>query len=345
MELQQNCTSERLGDPSMKLCEHRVRWFTLAAFMAGLVGVPQAYDNEQVQSHLQPFVGAYLGLYKPNKSDLQNMVSGSTSFSTVMPGGGLELGVAYDRFHVGFAVGYQPANNGNVSGAAPEYFPTPAYTTKDQVTHLASDSGTSVIVLANSPQKYNYYSKYSYDMLPLEAFVDMTLFKNSSAVNFLIGGSAGISFVSLTLPYPVYAVASGDTTRYFLGTNGTDHESLFNFSGYVGARINLADRLNLEGQLGWRYAFTNEIYVSDMDADLRRNNSGLEVISSNNCPSCVESAKSVTSTNQRLDLSGPYARVDLRWTFASQSEKDMDRTSSRREALLGAMVASAHRYR
>jgi len=329
----------------MKLCEHRVRWFTLAAFMAGLAGVPQAYDDEQVQSHLQPFVGAYLGLYKPNKSDLQNMVSGSTSFSTVMPGGGLELGVAYDRFHVGFAVGYQPANNGNPSGATPDYYPTPTYTTKDQITHQASDSSTTVIVLKSSSSPYSYYSKYSYDMLPLEVFVDMTLFKNSSAVNFLIGGSVGISFVSLTLPYPVYSVASGDTTRYFLGTNGTDHESLFNFSGYVGARINLAHRLNLEGQLGWRYAFTNEIYVSDMDADLRRNNSGLELIGSSGGLSYYESAKSVTSTNQRLDLSGPYARIDLRWTFASQSEKDMDRTSSRREELQGAMLASALRYR
>jgi hypothetical protein len=331
----------------MKLCEHRVRWFTLAAFLAGFAGVPQAYDDEMVQSHLQPFVGAYVGLYKPNTDDLQNMVPGDNKFSSVMPNGGLEMGVAYDRFHVGISVGYQPTSHGDLTAAEavantvsyPESFTN---VRKDAITKNPSDSSTYVIVVSKWGN-YPYYTNYSYDMLPIELFLDATVFKNSSAINFLIGGSVGISFVSLTLPYPVYTVLSGDTLRYFKGTNGSDHEALINTSGYLGARINLADRLNLEGQVGWRFAFTNEIYVNDMDANLLKNNQGVTLIQTNY--GYYDKVKAAPATNQRLDLSGPYARVDLRWTFASQSEKEMDRTSSRREALQGAMMASAHRSR
>jgi len=34
-----------------------------------------------------------------------------------------------------------------------------------------------------------------------------------------------------------------------------------------------------------------------------------------------------------LDLSGAYFRADIRWTFASQSEKDEDRVSARRREM------------
>jgi len=175
----------------------------------------------------------------------------------------------------------------------------------------------------------------------------MTVFKNSAAVNFLIGGSIGAGLVSLTRPTPVYFMRVDDTLKYFRGTggqNGNEKEALFLYSAYAGLRINIAERLNLQGSIGWRGAFTDALYSADCDCEDYATNYDRIVLDPQT--GVIKAyASEVPIRKYRVDLSGAYLRADLRWTFASQSEKDIDRATTRRDELQRGMLASALRGR
>ncbi len=331
----------------MKFREHRVGWLTLAALAAIFSSPAQAaYDDEMAQSELQPFVGAYLGVYAPDHSDLKAVAPGANDFNKFVPGGGGELGVAYGRFHVGMSVGYQVWNHGDLSSteaAADQYVYPASFKSikKSTITGNPSDTSTYVQVV-DKWAVINDYTNYSYDMIPFDVFVDAALLSNKSPVNLLVGGSVGVSLMSIRFPYAVYGTHVGDTTRYYLGTNEVEHEAVFNLSAYTGVRINIAERLNLEAQIGWRVAYADSIYIGDMDANLSKQNGGIELVQAADGQNYYEKVGSTKAIAQALDMSGAYARVDLRWTFASRSDKERrDRTSMRRDALNGAMLASA----
>lgn len=328
----------------MKLCEQRNRWSTLAAVLMGLVASVHAYDEDHVQAHLQPFFGLYAGAYQNNTDDVNNILrKKGNDFLFAVPAGGVSLGVAYDRFHAGFSVGYQMVNSNDLSPAERD---SNGYSipTVNQVT--CADDSLSKCYVKGTPVLLRAFKDFNYDLIPLEAFAEVTMFKNSSYVNFLMGGSVGAAYMTLVNPDPLYSVQVGDTTKYFVGTggrNGGDRQGLFLFTGYLGARINIAERLNLQATAGWRGLFTDEVYSADCDCYLTRTTVDQYVID----PKTGE----ITGYGgggfgkYRLDLSGAFLRADLRWTFASQAEKDADRTSMRRQSLDEARVASAYRLR
>ncbi|MEN9355294.1 MAG: hypothetical protein RL318_2619 [Fibrobacterota bacterium] len=326
----------------MKLCESRTRLSVLAAAVLGAATLGQAYDEDHAQAHLQPFFGFYAGAYQNNLDDLKAMIPGKNDdFLPVVPNAGLTLGAAYDRFHVGLSVGYQMVNSGDLTAAeaAANARSIPTYS------FVATAPDTTKKWTMTGVDSYNYFRTYNYDLIPVEAFMDITMFKNTSAINFLIGGSAGIASMSLIQPTPVYGFVVGDTTKYILGTggrNGADREALFLYSAYLGARINIADRLNLQGSVGWRGAFTDEVYFSDCDCyEMTTDIQKIETDESGQ-PKKIY----ITPTRSyRIDLSGVFVRADLRWTFASMAEKDADRATMRRQDLQEANIASAYRLR
>lgn len=327
----------------MKLCERRIRWSTLAAALLGVATLGHAYDEDHVQAHLQPFVGGYVGLYQNNLDDLNKIAANKDDFLKLVPNAGLSLGVAYDRFHAGFSVGYQLPNSSTVTPDT-AFFPIGySRVRKDQVTGNPADS-SAYVIRVSQVQALPYFKKYSYDLVPMEAFAEVTMFKNSSYVNFLMGGSVGVTYSTINLPMSVYVVNSGDTTKFYRGTNITEHETLFNSSVYLGARINIAERLNLQGSIGWRFQFTDEIYVSDMDSYLLNSDAEAHYHVGKDY-GWIDNVYEGAVARQRLDLSGAFVRADLRWTFASQSEKDADRATMRRQEIRDAQIASAYRLR
>lgn len=330
----------------MKLCERRNRWSTLAAVLLGVVASAHAYDEDHVQAHLQPFFGVYLGGYQNNTDDLNNILeSKKNDFLPFVPNGGLSLGVAYDRFHAGFSIGYQMPNYNDLSDAERK---ANGFTTDTLTygTNVGECKDSLPCYYKSGKKQYLAFKDFNYDLIPLEMFAEATVFKNSSYVNFLMGGSIGLAYMTLVNPDPLHVVASGDTTKFYYGTggrNGADRQSLFLYTGYVGVRINIAERLNLQGSAGWRGLFTDEVYSEDCDCYLTRTTVQNYVTD----PATGE-IKSVTASGHgkyRLDLSGAFVRADLRWTFASQAEKDADRTSMRRQAFDEARIASAYRLR
>jgi hypothetical protein len=331
----------------MKLSEHRIRWSALVAILIGAATGAQAYDDDHVQSHVQPFLGAYVGMYQQNTDDLNKILPNKKNdFLPIVPNGGITLGAAYDRFHAGFGIGYQMISSNDLSAA--EQASNSSYVPVYKVGKYSrcADTSKACTYWDGTTSGIAAYKSFSYDMIPIEAFAEMTLFKNAAAVNFLVGGSAGVGLVSLTQPISAFTYQVGDTIKTFNGNggkNGADKEALFLYSGYVGLRINIAERLNLQGQIGWRGAFTDKIYFSDCDcyeyASIVQN-AAID-------PKTTE-ITSLTDANQRayrLDLSGAFVRADLRWTFASQAEKDIDRATTRRNEILGGMRTSALRGR
>lgn len=331
----------------MKLCERRNRWSTLAAVLMGLVASVHAYDEDHVQAHLQPFFGLYAGAYQNNTEDVNNILSSKKDdFLPVVPAGGLTLGVAYDRFHAGFSLGYQMVNSNDLTSAERDANAYGYPTVSKIFTSLCSDSAKGCYVFDGGVTPYRAFKDFNYDLIPLEAFAEVTMFKNSAYVNFLMGGSAGAAYMTLVNPTPLYGYQVQDTVRYIEGTggrNGGDRQSLFLFTGYVGARINIADRLNLQGSVGWRGLFTDEVYSADCDCYLYETAADDYILDQSTGEITSRAAPNIRK--YRLDLSGAYVRADLRWTFASQAEKDADRTSMRRQSLDEARVASAYRLR
>lgn len=328
----------------MKLCERRIRWSTLAAALLGVATLGHAYDEDHVQAHLQPFVGGYVGLYQNNLDDLNKIAANKDDFLKLVPNAGLSLGVAYDRFHAGFSAGYQFSNSATVTPQTANFPLNYTRVRKSTLTHNDADSSTYVIRV-NQSEVISYFKEYSYDLVPMEAFAEVTMFKNSSYVNFLMGGAVGMTYATMNLPMSVYTVYSGDTTKFFRGTGTTQHEALFNSSVYLGARINIAERLNLQGSIGWRFQFTDEIYISEADSYLQSRNQEEAHYEVGKDYGWIDNVYEGPVSNRRLDLSGAFVRADLRWTFASQSEKDEDRATMRRQEIRDAQIASAYRLR
>ena len=336
----------------MKLSEHRIRWSALVAILVGAAAGAQAYDDDHVQAHVQPFLGAYMGMYQANTDDLNNLLTNKKNdFMSFLPNGGITLGAAYDRFHVGFGVGYQMKNSNDLSAADQanntfSYYSTVAAPQSASKAYPACVDDTTKPCRLLTVTGIPALKRFSYDMIPIEMFAEMTVFKNAAAVNFLVGGSVGAGLVTLKQPISAYSIRVGDTIKSYPGTNGEnggDKEALFLYSAYAGLRINIAERLNLQGQIGWRGAFTDEIYFSDCNCYEFATNAENEVLDPE-----TGAVKKVSVTNERkyrLDLSGAYLRADLRWTFASQSEKDIDRATTRRDELQRGMLASALRGR
>ncbi|HOX51671.1 MAG TPA: hypothetical protein PKY05_09300, partial [Fibrobacteria bacterium] len=105
-------------------------------------------------------------------------------------------------------------------------------------------------------------------------------------------------------------------------------------TGYIGARINLGRRLNLEGQLGWRVLQSDAMELGDGMVTGRL--SEIKTDSAGKSTMFIEPAP--------LDLSGAYFRVDLRWTFASQVEREADqRTVLRAREVRDALALAALR--
>lgn len=331
----------------MKLCERRNRWSTLAAVLMGLVASAHAYDEDHVQAHLQPFFGLYAGAYQNNTDDLNNMLyKKKNDFLPVLPNAGLSLGVAYDRFHAGFSVGYQMPNYNDLTSADRDTNSAGMPTVSYGRSTACKDTATACYYFDGGSKSYRAFKDFNYDVIPLEMFAEATVFKNSSYVNFLMGGSIGLAYVDLVNPTALYAYREGDTLKYFPGTggrNGGDKQSLFLFTGYVGARINIAERLNLQASAGWRGMFSDEIYSADCDCYIYENSS--TQIALDPTTGEIKGYGGYYIRKYRLNLSGAFLRADLRWTFASQAEKDADRTSMRRQSLDDARVASAYRLR
>ncbi|MBK8802978.1 MAG: hypothetical protein IPN71_13180 [Fibrobacteres bacterium] len=278
----------------------------LAAAMAVLCAIPsqvRAWDEERVSSEIQPYFGVWAGTYMVNTDDLFANVDprakdtlGDDFFMKVIPAGGLSFGVAYSRVHVGINVGYQL-----LDGAS------------NRKTELA---------------KLGMFSKYQYQVIPVDLSLDVAMFPNEFPINLLLGGSAGIGFVGFRNPFTVLRRSEGTDiilTHYY---NDWTYSNALLATGYVGGRINLGRRLNLEGQIGWRVLQSDAMEL------------GEGMVKARLAETRIDSTLKATETYEPapFDLSGAYFRADLRWTFASKVEREADqRTVSRvrdvREAL------------
>jgi hypothetical protein len=258
-----------------------------------------AWDQDRVQSQIQPYFGAWLGMYcLSDRTDLYSIaqdndhsVLGNDFFSYVRPAGGASLGVAYSRYHVGINAGYQ-----------------------------LSDGGTS----ANIGNKLGY-SKYEYQVIPVDISLDVALLPNETPINLLIGGSVGLGLVGIRLPYEYLTHLSGTDTVYTRYYNDWNYTNALMGTAYVGARINLARRLNLEGQLGYRYLKSDEVELG--------RGSVLGKVDQYTVDSSGALKSYTTNFPQTLDLSGVYLRADIRWTFASDAEVEENRSSGRARVL------------
>jgi hypothetical protein len=257
------------------------------------------WDLDRIQSQIQPYFGGWLGMYGvSDRTDLyaiaqddNHSVLGNDFFSYVRPAGGASLGVAYSRYHVGINAGYQLVDGGTSS-------------------KVGNTLG---------------YSKYEYQVFPIDFSLDIALLPNESPINVLVGGSVGLGLVGIRLPYKYLTNLSGTDTVYTLYYNDWNYTNALLGTAYVGARINLARRLNLEGQLGYRYLKSDEVEL------------GRGKILGKTDQFTVDSTGAVKSytTNfpQTLDLSGVYIRADIRWTFASDAEVEENRASEHARVL------------
>lgn len=271
------------------------RFAAAAAMLAALPSVVGAWDEDRVQSQLQPYFGAWAGMYMVNREDLGRLARvDEENFSAIRPAAGLSFGVAYSRLHIGINGGYQliDGDKNMVSGYA-----SPVY-------------------------EKSYY--YRYQVIPLDASLEVALLPNEYPVNLLLGGSAGIGLVGLQLPfYELYHREDTlNITTYY--SNEWSYNNFLLATGYVGARINLARRLNLEGQLGYRVLKGDEVYLGH----------GYTLVKT--FQTAEDDSGRLVETRADdvpVSLSSFYFRADIRWTFASQSEKDEDRVSARRREM------------
>lgn len=270
----------------------------LAAAMAVLCAIPsqvRAWDEERVSSEIQPYFGVWAGTYMINPDDLYTNVGdkdqkvlGDNFFMKVLPAGGISLGVAYSRVHAGVNVGYQL-----LDGASGKE--------KD----LA---------------KLGLYSKYQYQVIPIDLSLDVAMFPNHFPVNLLLGGSVGIGLMGIRNPYTSLGRLEGTDTIITYYYNDWTYSNALLATGYIGARINLARRLNLEGQLGWRVLKSDAMELGD------------GMVTGRLSEIRIDSTRAMTSTIEPapMDLSGAYFRADLRWTFASQVEREEDKRTVQR---------------
>lgn len=297
----------------------------LAAAMAVLCAIPsqvRAWDEERVSSELQPYFGVWLGSYMVKTQDLYLIVNdpdektlGSDFFLPVVPAGGVSLGVAYSRLHVGINAGYQLVD-GNSSAREAQM------------------------------KARGWYSKYQYQLFPVDMNVDVALLPNHYPVNLLIGGSLGIGFLGMRSPqaksYHLEKSALSTDSVIVNDSVVSTHYNEMNYTnailatGFLGARINLGQRLNLEGQIGWRSLTTDAV---EMGRVVNGRTSEERFV-----PSGSTTPAEKTFEGVPLDLSGAYFRVDLRWTFASQVEREADqRTVMRVREVRDAMALAALR--
>ena len=268
------------------------------AVLCTLPSSARDWDEDRVQSEIQPYFGAWAGMYLVNHQDLDNLVSSSKQlsssfFSGERPAVGGSLGIAYGRLHVGFNGGYQLIDG--------DYLP-------------------KAIADADASLSSTYY--YRYQVIPLDISIDVALLPNKTPVNLLVGGSVGIGLVGLQLPIYVLANEVDSThTRYSYYHNDWNWNNYLLATIYVGARINLARRLNLEAQIGWRFLKSDEV---DLDHGYV-----LQETFQNTVVDSTGKSSSRTYANIPIDLSAAYVRADIRWTFSSQQERDEAATAER----------------
>lgn len=283
------------------------RLATAAALVALCAGTAPAYDEESVQEQLQPYFGVWLGMYQIETADLDYLVARHNGtktpeldiFNPVLPAGGISLGVAYGRLHVGLNGGYQLRDGDDFSKA--------------------------------KQAEYSVHESFKYELIPIDVSLDLALLPNEYPINMLIGGSVGIALFRFQNPFLFEARLEDSLPVYYPKENSWETSNFMLATAYVGARINLARRLNLEGQLGYRLLNTDEISTDGPDPMM---------------PGRLEQQDSsylITLKPIPVDLSGVYLRVDLRWTFASKADRERDaRYEERRKVLerLDARTAS-----
>ncbi|MCB9496050.1 MAG: hypothetical protein H6686_04090 [Fibrobacteria bacterium] len=291
------------------------RLAVLASILASTAGLASAYDEETIGDHLQPFIGGWVGMYQVDTKDLEYMVARSMGqksprldvFLPVVPAGGVTMGVAYGRLHLGANLGYQLRDGGDFSAA--------------------------------KQAQYGIHPSFRYEVVPLDFSLDLAMLPNEYPINFLIGGSGGIGFTRIQNPFPALVVREmGEdgtitSTKVYPKDNVWETNNFALATGYVGARINLLQRLNLEGQIGYRLLRTDAVQ-SDEGPDPYQ-------ISHFNVDSAGNSTASLKPIP--IDLSGAYLRVDLRWTFASKAQKERQAALERRRKQLQSMVAGLDR--
>lgn len=292
------------------------RLAVVAALVASSAGLANALDEESVADNLQPYIGGWLGMYQIQTNDLEYAVARGLGepgpkmdlFSSMLPNGGISMGVAHGRLHLGVNLGYQLRDGDDI----------PA-----KIKNELSVDGVTML-----------HPSFRYEAFPLDINFDLAMLPNEYPVNFLVGASGGISFVSIQNPLRAVAVYYPDGRVVVDPRENT--WNTYNFvlaTGYLGARINLARRLNLEGQVGYRLMKTDGL-EGGADAGWDKKDSYT-----------IDSLGNKIGDNLTplpVDLSGAYARVDLRWTFASKAEKERSaKLEKRREVLdrLDAKVA------
>jgi hypothetical protein len=282
------------------------------AVLCTLPSSARAWDEDRVQSEIQPYFGAWAGMYMVNHQDLDNLVSNNKQladdfFSGQRPAIGGSLGIAYGRLHVGLNGGYQLIDG--------DYLPK-----------YISDADASM--------SSTYY--YRYQVIPLDLSVDVALLPNKTPVNLLVGGSVGIGLVGMQLPIDVLANEVDSThTRLSYYHNDWNWNNYLLATIYAGARINLARRLNLEAQIGWRFLKSDEVDLSHG-----------YVLQETSQETIVDSTGKTTSrtyANIPIDLSAAYIRADIRWTFSSQQERD-EATAAERVRRMHDILAMTPRF-
>ena len=280
------------------------------AVLCTLPSNARAWDEDRVQSEIQPYFGAWAGMYLVNTQDINDLVSYSKPlpsdfFSGQRPALGGSLGVAYGRMHVGLNGGYQ-----------------------------LIDGDLLPANMADGSMSKTYY--YRYQVIPLDVNIDVALLPNKTPVNLLVGGSLGIGLVGMQLPFYQLAKAV-DTTH----TMVTSYHNDWNWNNYLlatiyaGARINLARRLNLEAQIGWRFLKSDEVDLS--------HGYQLQQTFQTTVLDSTGKITSKTYNNIPIDLSAAYVRADIRWTFSSEQERD-EAQSAQRVRAIHDILAMTPRY-
>jgi len=275
-----------------------------AALLGVLPSLVGAWDEDRVQSQIQPYIGAWGGLYLVDRQDLNTMIPGTPNdfFASALPAAGLSLGVAYSRVHVGINGGYQLIDG--------DYGPR---TVKDTLKKVSP------------PAIITWYTRsfyYRYQVIPLDINIDVALLPNRYPVNLLLGGSVGIALVGMQLPIQTtFHQDDSLHTTYTTHTNDWNYNNFLLATGFVGARINLASRLNLEGQIGYRILRSDEVELGH-GKQLQQQYETTRLDS-------TDAVSAVSTTNIPVSLSSVYLRADIRWTFASEAEKDVDRSAAR----------------
>jgi hypothetical protein len=287
-----------------------------------LASTASAWDEDRIQNQLQPYFGVWAGMYMVDTRDLNDLgaVPKTTTtagkalpsdyFNSILPAFGGSLGVAYGRLHLGLNGGYQMIDGG--------VYP---YTTSYTV-------GASTYQIRTS----NYY--YRYQVVPLDLGLDVALLPNETPVNLLVGGSMGLGLVGMQLPFA--NLFSSPDSAHITITSYSNDWTWSNFllaTGYLGARINLANRLNLEGQVGYRILRSDEVEIAH----------GGKYAKTNSWTYTNDTLAKLTSTGNGstpIDLSNFYLRVDARWTFASGEERDEARSAARARRMREIMALS-----